>query len=80
MKTKKWISELQPGELFTILPDVIDASHYFVALGTVDSISKEGCRPCRVFNDFSSRYFFVNVQVYSCGLIVTDINSKDHDF
>ena len=75
MKIKKWISELQPGELFTILPYVAEASHYFIALGTIDSISKEGSRPCRVFNDFNSRYFFANVQVYSCGLIVTDIKS-----
>lgn len=75
MKTKKWISELQSGELFTILPNVTDASHYFVALGDFDSISKNGCRPCRVFNDLNSRFFFANVQVYSCGLIVTPINS-----
>ena len=77
MKTKKWISELQNGELFTILPHVTEVSHYFVALGDKDSISKHGCRPCRVFDGFDScpYYFFANVQVYSCGLIVTSINS-----
>lgn len=81
MKTKKWISELQPGEIFTILPKVTDVSHYFVALGDIDSISKHGSRPCRVFDGFAScpYYFFTNVQVYSTGLIVTNINSKDYD-
>ena len=62
MKTKKWISELQRGEVFTILENVTDESHYFVALGDVDTISKNGCRPCRVYNDINSRYFFSNVQ------------------
>ena len=73
MKTKKWISELQRGEVFTILENVTDESHYFVALGDLDSISKNRCRPCRVFNDINSRYFFSNVQVYSCGLIVQNV-------
>lgn len=79
MKSKKWISELQRGELFTILPDVIDASHFFIALGTTETISQNGSRPCRVFNDFSIVYYFANVQVFSCGLIVTPINSPDYD-
>lgn len=75
MKTKKWISELQLGELFTIMANVTDVSHYFVALGDIDSISKYGSRPCRVFVGFKScsYYFFANVQVYSCGLIVTKL-------
>lgn len=74
MKTKKWISELKRGEVFTILPDVKDASHFFIALGTTETISQKGSRPCRVFNDFSRIYYFANVQVYSCDLIVTNIN------
>lgn len=78
---KKWIAELQPGEMFTILPKVTDVSHYFVALGDVESISKHGCRPCRVLYGFDScpYYFFANVQVYSCGLIVKPLNSSDYD-
>lgn len=81
MKTKKWISELHTGELFTIMPDVTDVSHYFVALGDVDSISKHGSRSCRVLDGFTScpYYSFANVQVYSCGLIVKHINSSDYD-
>ena len=75
MKTKKWISELQRGEVFTILENVTDVSHYFVSLGDLDSISKNGFRPCRVFNDFNSLYFFANLQVYSCGIILQNINS-----
>lgn len=77
MKTKKWLSELRNGELFTIMPNVTKVSHYFVALGDVDSIAKYGNRPCRVLDGFNScpYYFFANVQVYSCGLIVTSINS-----
>ena len=75
MKTKKWISELQRGELFTILPDVTEASHFFIVLGSIESISKHGCRPCRVFNNINTCYYFANVQVYSCGLIVQNIDS-----
>lgn len=81
MKTKKWISELHNGEMFTILPNVTDVSHYFVALGDVDSISKYGSRPCRVFAGFKTcpYYFFANVQVYSLGFIVSPLKSSDHD-
>lgn len=77
MRTKKWIAELQPGEIFTILPNVTDVTHYFVALGDVCSISKYGSRPCRVLDGFVScpYYFFANVQVYSRGLIVNNLNS-----
>ncbi len=79
MKTKKWLFELRLGELFTILPNVTDVSHFYVALGSIDSISKNGCRPCKVFNDVNSCYYFSNLQVYSCGLIVTNINSSYND-
>lgn len=73
MKSKKWMSELQTGEVFTIMPSVTDVSRHFVALGSIDSISECGYRPCFVFTDSNSRYYFANVQVYSCGLIVTNL-------
>ena len=73
MKTKKWISELHHGELFTILPNESEVLHYFVALGGFDSISKFGYRTCVCFNDLTTRYDFANVQVYSLGILVTKL-------
>ena len=73
MKTKKWLFELQTGEVFTIMPNVTDIRRHFIALGSVDNVSKVGLRPCIVFNDEKTRFGFANVQVYSCGLVVTKL-------
>ena len=69
---KKWLSELEHGELFKLLEGNTYVGNIYYAGGKREDIAKYGYRAIK--NITNNRFYFCrNIEVYSYGLIIKDV-------
>ena len=69
---KKWLSELEHGELFNLLGNNLYVHNIYYAGGKKEDIPKHGFRAVKNITD-KKFYFCRNIEVYSYGLIIKDV-------
>lgn len=69
---KKWLSELEHGEMFNLLGSSLYLHNIYYAGGKKDDIAKHGYRAIKDITD-KRFYFCRNIEVYSYGLIIKDV-------
>lgn len=69
---KKWLSELEHGEMFNLLAENELEYNIYYAGGNREDISKHGYRAIK---DITNKkfYFCKNIEVYSYELIIKDV-------
>ena len=69
---KKWLSELEHGEMFVLFREIGYKGNLYYAGGNREDIAKHGYRAIK---DITNKrfYFCKNIEVYSFGLIIKDV-------